>query len=96
MMCILAGTQDVNERGRRLGTDAEVVYIGTTLEQARRNAWNLFKEFAGPIASKIHENTAVLTLQNGVRIRLLGMDNPDAARGMKLRFAVMDEYADMP
>jgi phage terminase large subunit-like protein len=32
----------------------------------------------------------------GCRIRLLGMDDPDAARCMKLRFAVLDEYADMP
>ncbi len=32
----------------------------------------------------------------GCRIRLLGMDDPDAARGMKLRYAVLDEYADMP
>lgn len=96
VMCIVAALEEENAEGMPLRSDAEVVYIGTTLEQARRNAWHLFKEYARPVAQSIHENTAVITLVNGVRIRLLGMDNPDAARGMKLRFAVLDEYADMP
>ena len=94
--CILEALRTENEQGKRLGTDSEVVYIGTTLEQARRNAWNYFKDFSRPVASKIHENNVCITLVNGVRIRLLGMDNPDAARGMKLRYAVLDEYAQMP
>ena len=45
------------------------------------------------------EKTSLIELPpelGGTRIRLLGMDDPDAARGMKLRFAVLDEYADMP
>ena len=96
MMALIEGLRSENKYGTPLTGDSEVVYFGVTLEQARRNAWHLFKEYGGPIAVKVHENTAVMTLQNGVRIRLLGMDNPDAARGMKLRFAILDEYADMP
>jgi len=103
IMCIVAALEETNARGVKLKSDSEVVYIGVTLEQARRNAWHLFKELAAPVVAKdkngrlmVHENTSVITLINGVRIRLLGMDNPDAARGMKLRYAVMDEYAQMP
>jgi hypothetical protein len=96
IMCILSGLEDVNKAGKTLRSDAEVVYIGVDREQAKRNAWHLFKDFTRGIGAIFHENTAVVTLPNGVRIRLLGMDNPDAARGMKLRFAVLDEYADMP
>lgn len=103
VMCIVNGLATHNTYGDVLSTDAEVVYIGTTLEQARRNVWNLLKSLAMPVAMvdgagrmMIHENTSVITLVNGVRIRLLGMDNPDAARGMRIRFAVFDEYAQMP
>jgi hypothetical protein len=94
--CILEGLRDTNDYDEPLDSSSEVLYIGTTLEQARRNAWNYFKDFARPVASKIHENTVCITLVNGVRIRLLGMDNPDAARGIKSRFACLDEYAQMP
>jgi hypothetical protein len=95
-MCILAGLATTNRAGKMLRSDSEVVYIGVDREQAKRNAWHLFKDFTRGIGAKFHENTAVVTLPNGVRIRLLGMDDPDSARGMKLRFAVLDEYADMP
>jgi hypothetical protein len=103
VFCIVNALASVNTYGDPLSTDAEVVYFGVTLEQARRNVWNLLKELARPVIQKggdgkpmIHENTSVVTLVNGVRIRLLGMDNPDAARGMRLRAAVLDEYAQMP
>lgn len=103
VFCIVNGLASHNSYGDLMSTDAEVVYIGVTLEQARRNVWNLLKELARPVIAKnaagqpmIHENTSLITLVNGVRIRLLGMDNPDAARGMRLRAAVLDEYAQMP
>ena len=46
-----------------------------------------------------HENNCTVVVFNGVHhvtIRLMGMDRPDSARGMKLRYAVLDEYADFP
>jgi phage terminase large subunit-like protein len=88
-----------NDRGVALDATSEVVYFAVDREQAKRNIWNMLKEYARPVTVHVHENSAVLTVSNGVnncRIRLLGMDNPDAARGLKLRYAVMDEYADMP
>lgn len=94
--CILEALKSHNDYGEPLDSSSEVLYIGTTLEQARRNAWNYFKEYARPVAEKIHENTVTITVVTGVRIRLLGMDNPDAARGLKARFACLDEYAQMP
>jgi len=96
MLCILAGLQNTNEKGYTLLTDAEVLYVAPTFEQAKAIFWPVLKEFCRPLDCIFHENTGVCTLPNGVRIRLKGMDNPDAARGLKLRFAVLDEYADMP
>ena len=93
---LVEALRDTSASGLHLGSDSEVAYIGVDREQAKRNAWNLFKELGAPVIAKIHENSAVITLVNDVRIRLLGMDDPDAARGMKLRHAVLDEYADMP
>lgn len=101
IMCILAALQTCSASGKQWTANSEVVYFAPTLEQARRNAWNLLKDLARPLFGdeplKVHENTCLLTLPNGVRIRLLGtVDNPDAGRGMDIRFAVLDEYADMP
>lgn len=94
-----------NEMGMRLDDSSEVIYVGIDREQAKRNAWPYFKKFAAEITKatglecRILEKTSMIELPpelGGCRIRLLGMDDPDAARGMKLRFAVLDEYADMP
>lgn len=93
---LIEGLKAVNTFGSPIGPDSEVAYIGVDREQAKRNAWNLLKELGRPVIEMAHENNVVATLVNGVRIRLLGMDNPDAARGLKLRYAILDEYADMP
>ena len=94
-----------NARGVELDSSSEVIYIGIDREQAKRNAWPYFKQFAQEIEAatglevRTLEKTSLIHLPpelGGCRIRLLGMDDPDAARGMKLRFAVLDEYADMP
>ena len=94
-----------NARGVRLDNSSEVIYIGIDREQAKRNAWPYFKSFAQEIERatglqcRMLEKTSMIELPpelGGCRIRLLGMDDPDAARGMKLRFAVLDEYADKP
>ncbi len=88
-----------------LDSSSEVIYVGIDREQAKRNAWPYFKQFAATIQDatgyqiRVLEKTSLIELPpelGGCRIRLLGMDDPDAARGMKLRFAVLDEYADMP
>jgi hypothetical protein len=103
IMCIVEGLREKGRYGDPIPSHSEVVYIGVTLEQARRNAWKMLKTLAGPVIGVdktgrklIHENNSTVQLVNGVTIRLLGMDTPDAARGMDLRFAVLDEYAQMP
>lgn len=94
--CIIEGLKDVNDRGIELDASSECLYMAPTFEQAKTIFWPILKQLAAPVTAGTHENTGLLTLVNGVRIRLAGMDNPDRRRGMKLRFAVMDEYADMP
>lgn len=96
IMCIVEALKSENARGISLDTSSEVLYMAPTFEQAKTIFWPILKELARPVTASTHENTGLLTLINGVRIRLAGMDNPDRRRGMKLRFAVMDEYADMP
>jgi hypothetical protein len=103
IMCIIVALQERNRYGDPYPMQAEVLYIGVTLEQARRNAWKLLKMLAEPVIMQdkngrpmVHENNSTVTLLNGVTIRLLGMDSPDAARGMSIRYAVLDEYAQMP
>lgn len=95
----------VNAMGVSLDKTSNVIYVGIDREQARRNAWPYFKTFAETIEDatglniRLLEKTAEIHLPDelgGCVIRLLGMDNPDAARGLKLRYAVLDEYADMP
>jgi phage terminase large subunit-like protein len=94
-----------NQYGITYNDSSEVIYVGIDREQAKRNAWPYFKSFAQEIeratglSCRMLEKTSMIQLPpelGGCRIRLLGMDDPDAARGMKLRFAVLDEYADMP
>lgn len=94
-----------NSRGMEYDDSSEVIYVAIDREQAKRNAWPYCKKFAEEIEDatglpvRVLEKTAMIELPKelgGCRIRLLGMDDPDAARGMKLRFAVLDEYADMP
>lgn len=100
--CIVEGLRSHNAY-KPLDDSSEVMYIAPTLEQARGIFWPVLQKLARPVtkldktgAPMIHQNSAVLTLVNGVRIRLRGADNPDRCRGFKLRYAVMDEYADMP
>lgn len=103
--CFEEALASVNAAGVELNSSSEVIYVGIDREQARRNAWPYFLQFAYEIEEatglslRILEKTSMIELPQelgGCRIRLLGMDDPDAARGMKLRYAVLDEYADMP
>jgi hypothetical protein len=99
MECILEALATHNHYGDPVQRGSEVVYIGIDREQAKRNAWQMLKDLARPFTVKVHENNCTVVVNNGVMdctIRLMGMDRPDAARGMKLRYAVLDEYADMP
>ena len=93
--CVLKGLESENWAGVPVTQEAEVMYMAPTFDQAKGIFWPVLKEVAEPVTASTHENTGLLTLTNGVRIRLKGMDNPDRARGFILRHAVLDEYADM-
>ena len=92
---VIQGLTEVNWAGRPLTTEAEVMYMAPTFDQAKGMFWPILKEVADPVLDSTIENVCLATLINGVRIRLKGMDNPDRARGFILRHAIMDEFADM-
>jgi hypothetical protein len=92
---VLKGLEDVNWSGRVITPESEVMYMAPTFDQAKGIFWPIIKEVAEPVTEKVNENVGLLTLINGVRIRLKGMDNPDRARGFILRHAILDEFADM-
>jgi hypothetical protein len=85
-----------NAAGHELTSEHETIYIAPTFAQAHGMFWPKLKKLAEPITEKAMENTGILYLTNGRRIRLFGMDNPDAARGVAIGAVGFDEYADMP
>ena len=91
--CFEEALATTNAQGVSLDSSSEVIYVGIDREQAKRNAWHYFTQFAREIEDatglklRVLEKTAMIELPEelgGCRIRLLGMDTPDAARGMKL------------
>jgi phage terminase large subunit-like protein len=97
--CVLQAMATHNYFGDPLDSSSEVIYFGVDREQAKRNVWNILKEVARPFTTHVHENNCVLTVNNGItdcRIRLMGMDRPSSGRGSKVRYAVLDEFADFP
>lgn len=83
-------------KGHELTSEHETLYIAPTFAQAHGMFWPKIKKLAEPVTAKAIENTGILYLTNGRRIRLFGMDNPDAARGVSVGAVGFDEYADMP
>lgn len=88
--------QTRNARGYELTSEHETLYLAPTFAQAHGMFWPKIKKLAEPVTAKTIENTGTIYLTNGRRIRLFGMDNPDAARGVAIGAVGLDEYADMP
>lgn len=82
-----------------LGTpNCEVMYCAPTMNQARKILWKELMEFTQPVwhpKHPPHVNNLEITLLNGSVISLRGSDRPDTIRGVKLKFCVLDEYADI-
>ena len=75
---------------------AQGAYIAPTYSAAKRIAWVMLREYAGVIPqTNFNEAELRCDLPDGKRIWLLGAENPDALRGLRLDAAVLDEYADM-
>ena len=85
-----------SRNGLPLTVEHEVLYIAPTFQQAHNVFWPKLRKLAEPVTAKLLENPGILYLTNGRRIRLVGMDNPDAARGATASAIGFDEYADMP
>ena len=76
--------------------NSQGAYIAPTYSAAKRIAWVMLREYAGVIPGvKFNEAELRCDLPDNKRIWLLGSENPDALRGMRLDAAVLDEYADM-
>tara|TARA_S200002703_G_scaffold160089_1_gene176881 strand:+ start:4723 stop:6105 length:1383 start_codon:yes stop_codon:yes gene_type:complete len=76
------------------------VYVAPQLKQAKAVAWARLKQIIKPliVSGHITVNEGELSIvfkHNGAVIRLFGADNPDALRGLRLDFGVLDEVAQM-
>lgn len=80
---------------RMAGSEGDVVYVAPTQQQARDIMWDLLLDYARPLVTNAHINNMELTFVNGGKIKLKGSDKPDTMRGLKVKLAVLDEYADM-
>lgn len=76
-------------------TDATILYVAPTFQMAKVLMWDLLLNMCQPVISKSNVNDGEITLINGVKIRIRGADNPDSLRGMKLYYAVIDEFKDI-
>jgi|TARA_Y100000310_G_scaffold250498_1_gene256738 hypothetical protein len=71
-------------------------YIAPTYSAAKRIAWVMLREYAGVLPGvKFNEAELRCDLPDGRRIWLLGAENPDSLRGLRLDACSLDEYADM-
>lgn len=85
-----------------MGTKLELpmyVYVAPFLKQAKIIAWARLKQRLRPLemlgAVEFSESDlAAIFKHNNAVIRILGADNPDALRGVRLDGAVIDEVAD--
>lgn len=90
------------DKGLRNPTrNPQYAYIAPNYGQAKRVAWDMFKEFTRNIPG-VEVNEAELRIDikldgtgNRVRFMLLGAENPGSLRGIYLDGCVLDEYAEM-
>ena len=75
---------------------AQGAYIAPTYGAAKRIAWVMLRDYAGVIPGvRFNEAELRCDLPDGRRIWLLGAENPDSLRGLRLDACCLDEYADM-
>jgi hypothetical protein len=81
--------------------NAQYAYVAPNYGQAKRVAWDMFKEFTRNIPGvKVNEAELRIDIErdgsgNRVRFMLLGAENPGSLRGIYLDGCVLDEYAEM-
>lgn len=76
-------------------------YVATTFGQAKRVAWEHFKEWCKDIpGAETNESELKVTIprpdrRDKITIFLLGSENPGALKGIHLDGAIIDEYSEM-
>lgn len=73
----------------------EVMYVGLTQSNAKRNMFRPFLNEYREFVSSSNIKELEITLINGATIMMVGADNPNAIRGGSLKLAILDEYAFM-
>ena len=69
-------------------------YIAPTYRQAKNIAWREFKNMIPhKYIKRMVENELLIVLVNDAEIRLLGSDNADSLRGIKMHGVIFDEVA---
>lgn len=78
--------------------DANYAFVATTYTQVKLIAWDIAKQMSSTIPGVKYLETAPYTIKypNGSKLYLLGSDNPDALRGMKLWGGGQDESSQQP
>lgn len=72
-------------------------YAAPTYKMAKNIAWQYLKQYARPIPDTyFNESELKCTLPNDAIIQLVGVDNPDALRGVYNDGVVCDEYGMFP
>lgn len=72
-------------------------YITNDYKQAKRNVWNLLLKYTPKeIIASTNVSELSVTLVNGSRIELIGVENAEKLRGAVVDFMILDEYADFP
>ena len=75
---------------------AQGAYISPTYGASKRIAWQFLRFYAGVIPGvRFNEAELRCDLPDGRRIWLLGAENPDSLRGLRLDACCLDEFADM-
>lgn len=91
-----AKTEHVRTDGVRVDLSLEeVFYVGPIFQTTKENLWPVLLELGEGLIAQKWENTGILELVNGRRIKIKGTDRADNIRGMGLSYVVLDEYAFM-
>lgn len=75
--------------------DASILYVAPTMAMAKKLCWDLLLRLGEKVIVKANINNSEVIFVNGVKVYVLGADNPDSLRGLKLYYAVLDEFKDM-
>jgi hypothetical protein len=70
-------------------------YVTNDYRQAKRNVWDLLLKFLPKeLVKEANKSDLTVTLVNGSRIELIGVENAEKLRGAAVHFMILDEYAD--